>query len=161
MLFTVAHAWIMFLWLNASKILHKNRHLKNTVCCTVASLFQSSVNTCYGYWQSPEGAEGPDLAEFLAALPAAPPSRPRERRYAADSRYRTSGRGPGWASAFCVISISNSVLTSDSRAPPSGPSFSGVLPEENTKSQKLQISVRLFINPASGSSEHDQHDLQW
>lgn len=64
---------------------------------------------------------------------AAAASRPTERRYAADSRYSTSGRGPGWASAFWVISISNSVLTSDRRAPPSGPSFSGVFPEEKTK----------------------------
>lgn len=73
-----------------------------------------------------------EFPEFFGAWPAAVvalASRPSERRYAAESRYRTSGCGPGWASAFCVISISKSVLTSDRRAPPSGPSFSGVLPE--------------------------------
>ena len=58
-----------------------------------------------------------------------PPSSPNERRHTAESRYRTSGGGePGWASAFCVISIWKRVLTSESRAPPSGPSFPGVLP---------------------------------
>lgn len=132
-IFTVAEAWIL-------KMLLENRHLANMMCHSVLSVFQCSLSRCYAHWLTPECAGGPDLfsthKEFFGALPAAPPSRPRERRHAADSRYRTSGRGPGWASAFCVISISNSVLTSDSRAPPSGPSFSGVLPEENTKNAR-------------------------
>lgn len=71
---------------------------------------------------------GPHLSTLAVAV-ATPPSSPSERRYAAESRYRTSGGSePGWASAFCVISISKRVLTSDSRAPPSGLSFSGVFP---------------------------------
>ncbi len=79
---------------------------------------------------------------MLPAAVVALLSRPSERRYAAERRYRTSGRGPGWASAFCVISISNSVLTSDRRASPSGPSFSGVLPERKRRRRKRKRTRR-------------------
>lgn len=85
--------------------------------------------------------EGPHLGALAVAV-ATPPSSPSDRRYTAESRYRTSGGGePGWASAFCVISISKRVLTSDSRAPPRGPSFSGVLPGGTERDAWVQLAV--------------------
>lgn len=55
-------------------------------------------------------------------------SKPSERLYAAESLYSTSAGGHDWASAFCVNNISNRELTSDIRALPPSPLFSGVLP---------------------------------
>lgn len=109
----------------------------NTSVILVPTLFSllRCLNACNSHWYwcfEATAMAGLFSEQFFWALPpaVAVASRPRERRYAADSLYRTSGRGPGWASAFWVISISNNVLTSDSKAPPRWPSFSGVLPEK-------------------------------